>query len=546
MAAAARQNGSVTGGGELLEFESSVDGLRHPVAVCATRSAGRGEPLPLVLEVSPGALNDLPAAVALTEQIAEFAERAGHAAVVARPTGRGPGSVYQNYGEVDVLEAIEFVAGRWPIDRDRISITGASMGGAATFYLASHYPDLFAAAAPFCGYADYRLWEKPGGLAFALRPWEEPSWRSRSAAYLPENLARTALWMHHGAWDRGVGGGVSVEHSRRIAQLLDGLGIAHRYDEVPRTGHDVRTDERLEAVTGWLLEQRKERAPRRVSHVAYGLRHNVSAWVRVEQQERSGERSLVDASLEGTSRINVRTENVAALSIGPVPGGAHRLTVDGEALGSVGDGATVVVGRDGTGRWAVGPVDLSGRKHHGQSGPVGDLFFDGTLLVVGTIGSDEETFFNEWCATEAAWFYRSRNGGVHRGGIMGLNTVDLPVVKDVDVTDADRTTNNLLCFGTPATNEVLRRYAGALPVAFEKSRIRVGDRTFAAPDATVVAAFPHPEHDGRYVAVHGGVTPDAITWGSHLDLGLLPDYLVYARDAVLDWGFFGEDWRPAG
>ena len=149
---------------ELQYFRSSVDGQLHPCAVCATDTSD--EPKALILEVSPGAIANLPGALAQTEEIATIAARNRRDCVVLRPNGRGPGSVYQNYGEVDVLEAIKHVAAHYAIDRQRITITGASMGGAATWYLISHYPDLFAGAAPFCGYCDYRLWEKPGGYCF--------------------------------------------------------------------------------------------------------------------------------------------------------------------------------------------------------------------------------------------------------------------------------------------------------------------------------------------------------------------------------------------
>ena len=60
---------------------------------------------------------------------------------------------------------------------------------------------------------------------------------------------------------------------------------------------------------------------------------------------------------------------------------------------------------------------------------------------------------------------------------------------------------------------------------------------------SVFAIRPHPEHPQRAVAVHGGPEPDAVTWGSHLDMALLPDYLAYARGETLDWGFWGNDWR---
>jgi poly(3-hydroxybutyrate) depolymerase len=173
--------------GRLEYFRSGIDGTEAPCAVCATDTTD--EPKPLIVEVSPGAMKDLPGCVSQVEDMARVAADHGLSCVALRATGRGSGSVYQNYGEVDVLEAIEHVKAHYAIDDDRISVTGASMGGAATWYLISHYPDVFAAAAPYCGYCDYRLWEKPGGSTFHMHEWEEASWRARSAVFLIDNLA---------------------------------------------------------------------------------------------------------------------------------------------------------------------------------------------------------------------------------------------------------------------------------------------------------------------------------------------------------------------
>ena len=174
---------------------------------------------------------------------------------------------------------------------------------------------------------------------------------------------------------------------------------------------------------------------------------------------------------------------------------------------------------------------------------MGDLFFDGLLLVPGTTGSEGEGFFNEWVAGHAAAYFRSRNGGVHRGGIMGQNTVDLPIVRDADLTAEDRDGHNLLLYGTPASNSVMAEFAEHLPVAFEDGGVRLAGHLYQGDGAAVFALFPHPRNRGRYVAVHGGATPDAVCWGSHLDMQLLPDYLVYAGGEVLDWGFWDNDWR---
>ena len=145
--------------------------------------------------------------------------------------------LYQNYGDIDVLEAIDHVTQNYAIGRDRITITGASMGGATTWYLITHYPDLFAAAAPFCGYCNYQLREKPGGLTFHMHPWEEPSWQSGSAVRIIENLQHTPIWIVHGEWDRAVGGGVPVTYSRQMAEKLACLGYPDGYTEVPGAGH---------------------------------------------------------------------------------------------------------------------------------------------------------------------------------------------------------------------------------------------------------------------------------------------------------------------
>ena len=528
--------------GQLLYFRSNVDGKLHPYALCATDASD--EPKPLIVEVSPGALNNLSEAVRQTERMAAIAAKHKQSCVVLRPTGRGAGSVYQNYGEVDVLEAIEHVASNYAIDRARITITGSSMGGAATWYLISHYPDLFAGAVPFCGYCNYRLWEKPGGLTFHMHEWEEPSWQSRSAALRVENLAHTPVWMVHGEWDRGVSGGVPVEHSRQMARRMEEQGYTYKYTEVPKTGHGCRTAEIEEGAILWLLKQRKQRDPNHISLVTYDLRHNKSYWVTIDQLVQYGERGKVDARFVEKNRLVVRTENVRTFSLGPVE--AHESVggvIDDQEFEPVGLRRQQRFQRNREGVWAHGGFDLSNEKRHSASGPISDLFFDGLILVPGTVGTQEETFFNQWIADNAVGYYQSRNGGVHRGGIMGDNAVDLPVVPDVELSEDRLQANNLLLYGTYQSNAILARLEDKLPLALEGQTIHLSDKSYTADGAAVFTVFPHPENPERYVAVHAGVTPDAICGGSHLDMQLLPDYIVYSGGQLLDWGFWGNDWK---
>ena len=527
--------------GQIQYFRSAIDDTLAPCAVCATDTDG--EPKPLIVEASPGAWDNLPGCATKVEEIARIALKHGKSCVALRPTGRGNGSVYQNYGEIDVFEAIEHVKRNYPIDESRISVTGGSMGGAATWYLTSHYPDVFSAAAPFCGYCDYRLWEKPGGFTYQMHDWEEPSWMARSAAFLVENLRHTAFWIVHGEWDRAVGGGVSVEHSRRMASLFTEQGYTFKYTEVPEAGHSCMLPEIYDEVVPWLLEQERAPTPERVAHSTYTLRHNRSHWLTIETLGRYGEKATLDARKSGKS-FEISSRNVEAFSIAPAGSTESlQIVVDGKEFADIHLIRQETFCKDSQGRWRNQAPNLRAGKRHGVSGPIGDMFFERVVLIPGTFGSAHAIHANRNLAKFASNFYSYRNGGVHRGGIVGDNKVKLPVIDDGDLTESERRQHNLILYGTPSSNRVLAHYEDRLPLSFSGNTIRIHGREFTSDACAAFAVFPHPENPERYVAIHGGTTPDAICWGSHLHMNLLPDYIVYAKDRVLDWGFWNGEWK---
>ena len=54
-------------------------------------------------------------------------------------------------GEIDTFEAIEDIKKHYPIDDDRLVMRGFSMGGAACWQFAVHYPSIWVAAAAGAG-----------------------------------------------------------------------------------------------------------------------------------------------------------------------------------------------------------------------------------------------------------------------------------------------------------------------------------------------------------------------------------------------------------
>ena len=87
------------------------------------------------------------------------------------------------------------------------------------------------------------------------------------------------------------------------------------------------------------------------------------------------------------------------------------------------------------------------------------------------------------------------------------------------------------------------RFGGRIPLEFKEREIILGRKSFWGEDVAVITALANPDNPDRYVAVLGGVSADAITWASHLNLALLPDYLVFEKEKVLEWGFFDNNWR---
>ena len=65
-------------------------------------------------------------------------------------------------GEVDTFEALAHIRQQYPIDENRISVRGFSMGGAATWHFAVHHAGLWAAAAPGAGFAETAEYLKLG------------------------------------------------------------------------------------------------------------------------------------------------------------------------------------------------------------------------------------------------------------------------------------------------------------------------------------------------------------------------------------------------
>lgn len=107
-----------------------------------------------------------------------------------------------------VVIMLNNVLRNYPIDKNRIYITGLSMGGYGTWDLIARFPNLFAAAIPICGGGD----ENTANLIYKI-----------------------PIWTFHGAKDKVV----PVSRTQNMVKAIQAQGGTPKYTEYPNEGHLV-------------------------------------------------------------------------------------------------------------------------------------------------------------------------------------------------------------------------------------------------------------------------------------------------------------------
>lgn len=113
-------------------------------------------------------------------------------------------------------------------DKDRLYLTGLSMGGYGSWLMAATNPTMFSAVAVVCGGV-----RPPAGLNVP----NEPKWLTTSAdpyAAVAAKVSKLPLWVFHGDADPAV----PVSESQNMVKALKALGANVRYSEYPGVGHN--------------------------------------------------------------------------------------------------------------------------------------------------------------------------------------------------------------------------------------------------------------------------------------------------------------------
>ena len=470
---------------------------------------------------------------------------------VLHPYGRYC-NAFKFIGEVDVFEGIEKVRESYEIDENRIAIRGFSMGGAGCWHLAAHHSGFWAAAAPGAGFAETAEYTRILSREPKLPWYEQKLWHWYDATDYAANLFNCPTIAYSGGIDK----------QKQAADIMarsmgnEGLELTHLIG--PETGHKYHPKTKIEISRriDRIVADGRNQIPRRVRFTTWTLRYNQMFWVTVQGMEKHWERARVEAEIVDDHSVKIVTENVSELMLS-MPSGFCPLDVtkrpsvllDGQSIEAPrvqSDRSWTAHFRRVSGTWRIADgaervVEL--RKRHGLQGPIDDAFLDSFLMVLPS-GDALNEKVGEWTAAaqaHAVEHWRRQFRGKMR------------IKRDDELTDQDISRYHLILWGDPASNSLLARIAGSLPIRWDATGVHFPDAIYPVDRYAPVFIYPNPLNQDRYVVVNSGVTFSEF---GHLSNAFqtpkLPDYAILDLDSpdafpfmgsVVQAGFFDEHWQ---
>ena len=135
------------------------------------------------------------------------------------------------WSKEDLVALLDHITEIHNVDKNRVYVTGLSMGGLGTWQLAGAIPEKLAAIAPICGL---------------------------KAESVVEKIAPIPIWVFHGAKDPTV----KIDNSDTMVRLLKKQGAEPKYTIYPEAKHDSWTEAyETEELYTWLLSQELKDRP---------------------------------------------------------------------------------------------------------------------------------------------------------------------------------------------------------------------------------------------------------------------------------------------
>ncbi len=478
-------------------------------------------------------------------------------AFVVAPTNRRPlGFDWQDWGRLDALEVLKEVKAQYPIDEDRIYLTGHSMGGHGVWHIGTTHPDLFAAIAPSAGWTRFELyvpwtmqksnwWAEPSQIAYRNMVLRE----DHPLVFL-ENTLNLPIFILQGGADDDV----NPIHARFFMKYLDDLDYNFRYMEVPGKKHwwDEKGIEGTACVNhpelmNFLKSHTRNPYPKNVIFkITDPGFNNRCYWVQIDEQELLYHDSRIETKVDG-NKVDISTQNIKAFTLELTPEllefGKVIFVVDGKSLHFSFEKPQAVHFYRKKGAFVFGKSNHRKLYKTPEAyGPIKRAYFTPFVLVYGTQGDlslNEISFNNAWLE---AWTWWRKGNGV------------CEVLPDTEVSDSIIQNYNLILFGGPEVNSITKRVNSSLPIQIRDGYVYFGKTKLPERDLAVEEIYPNPLNPDKFVLLYAGTSEKAekfCHFFSTLYSGAgVPDFVVYNSDvSKKGWagtralGFFNQKWQ---
>jgi dienelactone hydrolase len=451
-------------------------------------------------------------------------------------------------GEMDLFEALDDIKRHYPIDERRLVIRGFSMGGAACWQFATHFPGMWAAAAPGAGFAETAEFFKVFAPGKEAPPaWEQKLWRWYDCTTMAANLANTSVVAYSGEIDgQKQAADIMVKYAAQEGITFPhiiGAKMGHKYDDASKA--------EIEKLVTAAVEKGNEEFPRKVRFATYSLIYPRAETVWIQGMEKSWERADVNYDLADDGHLTAATKNVSYFLLmfrDTQKPAVKVVTVDGQKV-SESDGCTFLALKKVDGKWArlsdlpdaakkASPL----QKQFTLCGPIDHAFMSRFVFVRPT-GKPLNNAVGAWTKAEmdraiAQWRQ------VFRG--------DVTVVDDTGA-DSLATDANLVVWGDISSNKAIAKIAAKLPLKWDATTLALGTQKVDAAHHAPIMIYPNPLNPGRYIVLNSGPTfREAAALNNSDQTPKLPDWAVVDLRTppgpkwpgkIVDAGFFDENWK---
>ncbi len=452
-------------------------------------------------------------------------------ALILHPYGRFS-NANKFAGEVDTFECLDHAKKHYRIDEDRLVARGFSMGGAACWQFAVHYPTLWAAAAPGAGFAETREFLKDFQGETVKPTWyQKKLWRMYDATEYSVNLFNLPTVAYSGEKDKqkqaaDVMARALAKNGMALTHVI-GEGAGHNYTAAGKK----EVNEKIDAI----VAAGRKPVPTAILFQTHTLRYNRSGWIEILGLKKHWDNATVVAEFVKPDTIRIKASNVSALRVNFEPGQfpfeslKYRFEPNPEWLGNGFKVPPIPTDKSYSVTFGKLPEGLS--KVPGLQGPIDDAFMD-SFVVVKPTGTPMNEKIGQW--TQAEMTRAVKEWRRHFRG-------DAIVKADKDITEDDIKNSNLILWGDPKSNAILAKIADKLPLK------EFGDTT------TTICIYPNPLNPKKYVVLNSGFTYREYAYLNNArQVPMLPDYAVVDVTTppdsrfpgeIVRAGFFDEQWK---